>query len=193
MVVFLRLMTDKREKILNAALKLFIEKGFQNTSTANISKEAGVATGTLFIYFPGKDALINELYKYCKGQMGDALQSSFQVEGTTEEMLRFLWHGAINWALNNLDAFRFIHMFKSSPLISNLTREEVSSSADFAMKFFQDAVKKGEIAKIDIELLLAIIDSLMSATVSYIATNMGKNKKQIIERGFTAFWNGMQP
>ena len=42
---------DKKKKILESALKLFIEKGIDNTSTALISKEAGVATGThLFIF-----------------------------------------------------------------------------------------------------------------------------------------------
>jgi AcrR family transcriptional regulator len=38
---------DKKERILEAALKLFIEKGIDNTSIALISKEAGVATGTI--------------------------------------------------------------------------------------------------------------------------------------------------
>lgn len=185
-------MTDKREQILAAALKLFIEKGFHNTSTANISKEAGVGTGTLFLYFAGKDVLINELYKHCKGQMGEALQGNFSDVGDMESKLRHLWFSAAEWAYQNLDTFRFIHMFKSSPLISNLTREEMSSSADFAIKFFQDGVKKGEIAKIDIELLLTIIDGLLAATVNYIAANPTKNRKQIIERSFIAFWQGMK-
>jgi len=45
---------DKRTAIIEAALKLFTERGFHGTSTAQISKEAGVATGTLFNYFPTK-------------------------------------------------------------------------------------------------------------------------------------------
>lgn len=39
---------DKRTAITEATLKLFTERGFQGTSTAQISKDAGVATGTLF-------------------------------------------------------------------------------------------------------------------------------------------------
>ena len=100
---------------------------------------------------------------------------------------------ACEWACKNNEAFRFIYMFKSSPLISNLTREEISTSADFALAFFQKSMKDGDIAKMDIELLFAIIDGLMSATVNYITTHPGKSRKQIIERSFEVFWNGVKP
>lgn len=49
---------DKRKAIMEAALKLFTERGFHGTTTTQISKEAGVATGTLFNYFPTKEDLI---------------------------------------------------------------------------------------------------------------------------------------
>ena len=53
---------DKKTAIMNTALKLFTERGFHGTSTAQISKELGVGTGTLFNYFPTKEELINSLY-----------------------------------------------------------------------------------------------------------------------------------
>ncbi len=52
---------EKKEKtkqaILAAALKLFAEKGFYNTSTRAISRKAGIAEGTLFNYFETKEDL----------------------------------------------------------------------------------------------------------------------------------------
>ncbi|MBW2185312.1 MAG: helix-turn-helix transcriptional regulator, partial [Deltaproteobacteria bacterium] len=39
---------EKRKQILGSALELFAEQGFRGTSTAEIAKHAGVATGTLF-------------------------------------------------------------------------------------------------------------------------------------------------
>ena len=53
---------DKRKAILDACLSLFCESCFQETSTASISQKAGVATGTLFLYFENKEELVNELY-----------------------------------------------------------------------------------------------------------------------------------
>ena len=42
-------MTDKKEKILNAALELFANDGYNVTSTSKIAKTAGVSEGLIFI------------------------------------------------------------------------------------------------------------------------------------------------
>ena len=47
-----------RDDILNAALKLFSERGFDKTTVADIAEEADVALSTLFVYFPSKDDLV---------------------------------------------------------------------------------------------------------------------------------------
>ncbi len=54
---------DKRIAILEAALRVFAERGNLSAPTSAISKAAGVAEGTLFTYFKSKDDLINELYR----------------------------------------------------------------------------------------------------------------------------------
>ena len=51
---------DKKQmqkKILNAAMKTFIKEGFHNSTMAKIAKEAGIAKGTLYLYFDSKEAL----------------------------------------------------------------------------------------------------------------------------------------
>ena len=50
-----------REKIINAAKQIFIEKGIINTATSQIAEAAGIAHGTLFLHFPNKDSLVIEL------------------------------------------------------------------------------------------------------------------------------------
>jgi TetR/AcrR family transcriptional regulator len=49
--------TDKRERILDAALSEFVERGYDGTSTALIAERAGVAKALVFHYFSSKDAL----------------------------------------------------------------------------------------------------------------------------------------
>ncbi|MCK5033837.1 MAG: helix-turn-helix transcriptional regulator, partial [Calditrichia bacterium] len=53
--------SEKREAILKATLNLLVERGFHDTPTSLIAKEAGVATGTLFHHFKNKEELINAL------------------------------------------------------------------------------------------------------------------------------------
>jgi len=54
-------MTDKKEKILQAALELFAEEGFKPTSTSKIAKRAGVSEGLIFRHFGNKDGLLEAI------------------------------------------------------------------------------------------------------------------------------------
>ena len=55
---------EKREKILAAALNLFVEFGFHGTPTSKIAQKAGVANGTLFHYFATKEELVVALFNF---------------------------------------------------------------------------------------------------------------------------------
>lgn len=56
---------QNRDKILDAGLKLFSEKGYYDTTTNEIAKVAGVSIGSLYSYFKDKDAIfLNILDKY---------------------------------------------------------------------------------------------------------------------------------
>ena len=54
--------TDKREAILAAATSVFAEKGFFNSKVADIAKAAGVADGTVYLYFKNKDDVLHSLF-----------------------------------------------------------------------------------------------------------------------------------
>ena len=49
--------TSKRERILRAAVDVFAEYGYFNAKVAQIAKAAGVADGTIYLYFDGKEDL----------------------------------------------------------------------------------------------------------------------------------------
>ena len=51
----------KKSQIIQAALDLFVERGYNGTKTSQISKRAGISEGLLFHYFPTKEILLEEL------------------------------------------------------------------------------------------------------------------------------------
>src|SRR5919199_2262443 len=53
---------DKRARILDAAVKVFAERGFHSATVAEIARAAGVADGTIYLYFKSKDDLLLELF-----------------------------------------------------------------------------------------------------------------------------------
>jgi AcrR family transcriptional regulator len=56
-----RMAAARREQILETALKLFAERGFDATSTRQIAKEVGIAEGLIFHYFPTKASLLTAI------------------------------------------------------------------------------------------------------------------------------------
>lgn len=54
-------MTEKKENILNAALKRFAEEGFRSTSTSKVANEAGVSEGLIFRHFKNKEGLLEAI------------------------------------------------------------------------------------------------------------------------------------
>lgn len=56
-------MTEKQEKILEAALELFARDGYNNTSTSKVAKRAGVSEGLIFRHFENKDGLLQAIIK----------------------------------------------------------------------------------------------------------------------------------
>lgn len=59
---------EKRRRIVDAASRLFAEKGFEATTTAEISAAADVGTGTLYLYVDSKEGLLVEVFKERVGQ-----------------------------------------------------------------------------------------------------------------------------
>jgi TetR/AcrR family fatty acid metabolism transcriptional regulator len=68
--------SGKREAILRAAIAVFARKGFFNSKVADIAGEAGVADGTVYLYFKGKDDILHSIF--------DRAMAEFIAEGRHE-------------------------------------------------------------------------------------------------------------
>jgi TetR/AcrR family fatty acid metabolism transcriptional regulator len=68
--------TDKREAILRAAIKVFARNGYFNSKVADIAAEAGIADGTVYLYFKSKDEILHSIF--------DRAMAEFISEGKKE-------------------------------------------------------------------------------------------------------------
>jgi TetR/AcrR family fatty acid metabolism transcriptional regulator len=55
--------SDKREAILRAGVRVFAAKGFFNSKVADIAREAGIADGTVYLYFKSKDEILHSIFE----------------------------------------------------------------------------------------------------------------------------------
>src|SRR4029077_73602 len=92
---------DKRNAILDAATRLFAERGLAAAPTSEISNWAGVAEGSLFTYFRTKDELMNSLYREIKLELADAMMSDFPRKKNVRTRLRHVWDRYVKWGIAN--------------------------------------------------------------------------------------------
>lgn len=183
---------DKKTAIMETALKLFTERGFHGTSTAQISKDAGVATGTLFNYFPTKEDLINSLYFEVKGELSRSMGKGIETESTFQDQLRKLWSNLINWGVDNQEEFLFVGQFCSSPYITKFTRDEVMKEYVFLHKLVDEGINAGEIRDFSADLIIAMFYQGSRTVVNFILdSDSSLDENKIIEDGFQIIWRGL--
>jgi TetR/AcrR family fatty acid metabolism transcriptional regulator len=82
--------TDKYQRILDAAISVFAEQGFFQSTIAQIAKAAGVADGTIYLYFKNKDDILVQFYQYKTRQIFERFRDAVNQPATAEEKLRCL-------------------------------------------------------------------------------------------------------
>lgn len=73
---------------MDAALKVFAESGYHNAQVSRIAKEAGVADGTIYLYFKNKEDILISLFRERLGDLVARFHSSIRESGSAEEALR---------------------------------------------------------------------------------------------------------
>jgi AcrR family transcriptional regulator len=82
------------EEIIDAALALFVEKGFSATRLDDVAKRAGISKGTLYLYFDSKEAIFRAVVETLIGpQLKQIEKLADEFEGSNQALLRVLIHG----------------------------------------------------------------------------------------------------
>jgi TetR/AcrR family fatty acid metabolism transcriptional regulator len=82
---------DKRERILHAAVRVFAKKGFYATRVSEVAKAAGVADGTIYLYFKSKDELLVSIFEDRVEKLLRYMQSELpKLEGAQPKLRRII-------------------------------------------------------------------------------------------------------
>ena len=81
---------DKYQRILEAAIKVFAEQGFFQSTIAQIAREAGVADGTIYLYFKNKDDILVQFFNYKTKQVFSGFREEVNKGDNAVEKLRNL-------------------------------------------------------------------------------------------------------
>ena len=184
---------EKRENLLRSALTLFVANGVQNTSTAEIAKEAGIAAGTLFIYFPTKQDLIHELVLSIGKGQSDNINSLLNPSLSVRETFFTIWNGSISWFMENMEAFKFFQQVRDSGMIDQAVVQESSKFFIFYYEAIQKGLQESQIKSYPIDLIGGFLYQDIVALMNYIIGMQDTaRQEELIKLGFEIFWDGIK-
>jgi AcrR family transcriptional regulator len=180
---------DKRNAILFAATQVFAERGL-GAPTSAISVAAGVAEGTLFIYFKTKDDLLNAVYREIKLELADAMMSGFPRKKSVHSKLQHIWDCFTRWGVANPEQCRVLTQLQIS---DRLTKE--SRAAGFAPfaeieTMAQDAISQHILREIPLEFISATMDTAAQTAMRFMTSDPA-NADTYRTLGFDMFWKGI--
>jgi AcrR family transcriptional regulator len=182
---------DKRNAILDAATRLFAERGLTAAPTSEISKLAGVAEGTLFTYFKTKDDLINALYREVKLELADAMMSDFPRKKNIRTKLRHVWDRYVNWGIANPRQRKVLAQLTVSEVLTKESRDAGSAPFVEFQAMIRDAIEQRVFRNdVPVELISKSLAALVEATIDLTESNRAR-AKQYRDSGFQMFWAGI--
>jgi len=168
---------SKEKKILEGALKLFVEKGIDNTSTSLISKEAGVATGTLYLYFENKEDLVNKVYILIFKEIVDLIGLDSSKSYLSFDYLEKSWLGRVEWGINNVYKYKFILQFRSSPYFTGNIKELFIEQEKNLIRLIKGSIKNKKFKDLPPDYILGLILTHFTYTVDYIIQTKTNERK----------------
>src|SRR3990167_9185388 len=113
---------DKPQQIIDAAVRVFARKGYYNSRVSDIAREAGVAAGTIYLYFKTKDDILVTLFREKMAEFVGALRKAIVDEPDAASKVR------------RLVALHF-RMLEESPELAEVVQVELRQG----QKFFRGA------------------------------------------------------
>jgi AcrR family transcriptional regulator len=181
---------EKRTAILEAAIDEIAASGL-GAATARIAARAGIASGTLFTYFPTKDDLLNELYLYLKYQVYERLNAGFPQKASLERRAWHIWSSYLDWSIEFPK-----HRSVSAQLhVSNVLTAETHHRAEeqrtvIAQTMAEVAALKG-MKELPREFASSLMSSLQEAAMDTIALHP-KQHEEISQQAFKAYWRAVR-
>ncbi|MCK4513348.1 TetR/AcrR family transcriptional regulator [bacterium] len=165
---------NKRERIINAAARLFGEKGYHRTTTSEIADAAGVAAGTIYIYFSSKEMLIVAVFEEFLGSHMHRLQDGVDaVAGPEAKTRRLLTLGLELMESNPASARIFLSQLRqSSEMIKAVAKRSSRAYKDIIEGVVKDGVSAGVFRECDpVATAVMIFGAYQNVVLEWVAAD----------------------
>ncbi|MBL4906417.1 MAG: TetR/AcrR family transcriptional regulator [Sneathiella sp.] len=147
----------KRRAIRDAAVLEVIEGGLTGASMGRIAKRAGVSPGTIYLYFPSKEELLQQIYLEIKTELHHQIMAGFNKSDTSTLNIKRIWFALFEYAREHPSDFVFSEYVAAAQLLDETRKPEVEAMAIEVATILNTAIEDGTLRRVPISALTAVL------------------------------------
>jgi AcrR family transcriptional regulator len=158
---------ERPRELLDAALDLFVEKGFAATRAEEVAARAGVSKGTLYLYYPSKEELLKEVIRQnVVNQIAEGVEIVRAFEGSSSELLAHmmrLWWERVGETRASGILKLMMSEVRNFPEIAQFYIDEVTQPCDRMLaEIVERGIARGEFRPVQVaDVVHALIGPLL--------------------------------
>ena len=177
---------DTREKILDAALTSFAEKGYEGTNLLDVAKSVGIVKSAIYRHFSGKEdlwnAVIDTMIKYYDARFGSeenlpkVPNSGVELVTMTMNMVDFTVHDV---RVKKIRKVLLMEQFRDERVKDLATKHFLTSLEAIFTKLFKEMMENGSLKKDDSKMLALAYTSPISALIHLCDREPAKEEESL--------------
>ena len=183
---------EKQRAIAEATFALVEQSGLSGLTMADIARTAGIATSTLYVYYPSKDELVSQLYDHAKAETAKRILHGYDPSAPYRGRLRHIWESLLRNRLERYAEAVFQEQYHNSHWFTQSNR---ARSAKLVVQFnaLIEEGQRHEIVKaLPIPLLAACILGSIRETATLIRTKVLPPTAATRDAAFTLCWDALK-
>lgn len=182
----------KAEAIRRAALRLVERGGLVGLTMPGLGKEAGLGMGTLYVYFAGKEELINTLYQELKQANLERIYAGIDEPGPFEKRLRRLFDKYIDNRFRHFEEHFFVEQCARSPYLNEGNRRLENQAFDPLFMLLDQGRAAAQVKDLDNGLLASFLIGACNEGVNTLRLSGALPTPAWSEAVFELCWHGIR-
>tara|TARA_X000000368_G_scaffold10865_1_gene8713 strand:- start:50 stop:655 length:606 start_codon:yes stop_codon:yes gene_type:complete len=176
--------TKNRQAIIEAGIRIFIDKGVSETSVRDIIRSTGLASGTFYNYFNSKEEVLVAIFDDFAKEIGKSVRDENVQPESFEEFLRIKLTRFFKFVSSKPEIYMI--MSNNHNLVNNfsINTPQIILEIDYLKEEISDYIKKGVFPNFDVDLfalvLRPITDSLAQEMMSQKKIDINKYTEKCI-------------
>jgi len=185
---------ETTQKLFHAALQLFAERGYANTTVEDITEAADVGKGTFFNYFPSKEHILLTLAQVQRGKYERARDALQQKNASARKIMRALYHELPERLIGGPMLVRsLLSVFLSSDQVRQTMTARLAEARELLVPVIEHGQRNGELRtdRKPQEIALAFQQTLFGTVLLWTLMMTPDDAEQCLDKAFDNFWYGI--